>query len=280
MIYCPVCNSNKTKKSFDLEFYTTTNPINTNIYICKNCKIYFRIFKNNFNLNDHFLASSYTDISSEENYLKERNMFFKQIIKLAENNHPTNNNQHLGGTLLDFGCSYGHLLDIATMKGFHCKGVELIDHLRERLKLKYDVYYTTSEIKDNIFDVITSIDSLYYCTDIIGQMQEFHRILKKDGLLIIRICNRNYFINILRLLKRKITPKIFGDQLISMNHKSFKILSEKTGFEIKKVIYYQKGINIKRILLWVGYKIFPLICKITGLKLTPGIIYVLCKHED
>lgn len=276
-LICPICYSNKTKKAFSLQFRATSGPISTDIYVCGNCRVYWRVFTDTPPLDAHFEITSYTDIQYEPAYKTERTGFFKQIIDIAKERASLFSDETSKPTLMDFGCSYGHLMDVASTDGFHCIGVELADHLRQRLASQYEMHKNTDSIPDNSANIITCIDSLYYCEDVYLQMEQFHRILKKDGLLLLRICNRNYFIKLLQVFGRTITPKLFGDQLFALNHKSIKIITGAVGFKIEGIVYKEIKPKKQGILLQVGYGVLPFICRLTGLKLTPGLLYILRK---
>jgi SAM-dependent methyltransferase len=258
-----------------LEYYLKNGSINTNIYYCKNCGVYWREFSDIININDHFDVAGYTNIKQEDVWKNKRYTFFNQIMNLVDKYSSEHKNN--SKVLLDYGCSYGHLMDIASMLGYNCIGIEIVDYLREKLDNTYKTYKTLDYLTDNSIDVITSIDSIYYSREPYDIMNQFSRILKNNGLLIIRITNRNYYIKIKKFLKKIITTRDFGDLNISLNDRSIKLLSKKTGFKIRKIIYHEEKPRQKELFLRIGYGLLPFICKITGLKMTPGLIYVLKK---
>lgn len=272
---CPICVSSG-RKIFNLDFYITDGSISTPVYYCKNCGIFWRIFKDPSIMNDHFKIASYTNFEREECFKNMRYKFFQQILGLIEKYHSKNSAK----VLLDFGCSYGHLIDIANCSGYKCIGIELVDHLREKLAHRHEIYKTLDFIKSNSIDAITSIDSLYYVNEPYAIMNDFSRVLKDNGLLIVRITNRNYFIKMMLLFRKTITPQIFGDNIISFSHKSIKFIARKTKFRIEKIIYQEDKPKKKKLFLKIGYGLFSYISRLTGIKLTPGLIYVLRKNRD
>lgn len=269
---CPICNY-LGGKHFSLEYYSKNGSINTSVYYCKNCGIYWREFPEAAIVDNHFQIAGYTDLKQEDSWKEKRFKFFSQIIGLLGKYNP--GPEVHSKVLLDFGCSYGHFMDMASSAGYKCIGIETVDYLREKLAGKYETYKTLDSVKDNSVDVITSIDSLYYVREPYEAMKQFSRILNTDGILLFRITNRVNYIKTKELLGKKISPQEFGDCMISFNDKSIRMLAQKTGFKIEKTIYREEKPQRKELLLKIGYGLFPYICEITGLKLTPGLMYVL-----
>lgn len=95
--------------------------------------------------------------------------------------------------LLDVGCSSGALLAVAAKLGFSPSGVEIASKAAETARragfevfcgLLYDACY-----EDETFDVITAFELIEHLSDPFLLLSECHRILKKDGVLIINTPN-------------------------------------------------------------------------------------------
>jgi SAM-dependent methyltransferase len=272
---CPICNSLKTQLVTTLPFYAKTGDEPTDIFLCKECGVFWRDFKNkDFILDNHYEMSSYTNLEREEQFRMARTSFFEQIIALVGKYKKTN-----GNNLLDFGCSYGHLMDVAANYSYNCTGVEIVDNLRRRLEPRYKIYKYINEVPDNSMDIVTCIDSLYCSPNPVGDMAKISNILKDNGLLIIRIANRSFILRLYMLLKKNINNHVIGDQLFVLNDKVIRLLADKYGMTIKSITYHENKIHNKSLSCKIGYDILPHFCKLTGLKITPGLTYVLQKQK-
>ena len=95
--------------------------------------------------------------------------------------------------LLDVGCSSGSVLKIAAKLGYKVKGVDIaIKPVITARKLGFDVFHGTlneAKYKVNEFDLIILFEILEHIVDPVGLIKECHRILKKDGLILINTPN-------------------------------------------------------------------------------------------
>lgn len=98
------------------------------------------------------------------------------------------------GRLLDVGCATGYFLrGIREQGNWDLFGVEINeDAARVAQEYGLDVRLGTLEqarFSDGLFDVVTLWDVLEHMHDPAGSLREIYRILKPDGLLVIRIPN-------------------------------------------------------------------------------------------
>ncbi|MCC6165591.1 MAG: class I SAM-dependent methyltransferase [Caldilineaceae bacterium] len=99
------------------------------------------------------------------------------------------------GALLDVGCATGVFLDGMRRQGtWELHGVELTPEVAKiaRRERSLDVFAGTLEeasYPDQSFDVVTLWDVLEHLHDPTATLREIHRILKDDGLLVIRVPN-------------------------------------------------------------------------------------------
>lgn len=221
----------------------------TILYYCKSCDFGIRgLDYNDPMVATHYELTGYTDPQREEHWCEKRRIFFNWFNSLAI--------KHLGGpprSVLDFGCSFGHLLDIFADNGAETLGVEVAPQLLEKLKKerRHRIYQTIKdpEIPDDSIDVITAIDSIYYCgvpkpADLFAI---FARKLRSGGILITRTTNRNqiYKIYALRwhLLHGRfdkpapIAHRVCGDGMFNFSERAILKYLEPTG--LKKVATYR-----------------------------------------
>lgn len=98
-------------------------------------------------------------------------------------------------SLLDVGCGFGYFLELAEKRGWQISGVEIVGSAvagaRAKLGTQYIFHGTLKEAKypDNSFDVITSWDVLFHVSNPFQELKECFRVLKKRGIILIRVRN-------------------------------------------------------------------------------------------
>lgn len=100
------------------------------------------------------------------------------------------------GRLLDIGCAAGNFLRaMAGQPGdWDLHGVELVDEIAEFARRQYGLQVKTGTLEqaaypDAHFDVVTMWDVLEHVHDPAATLREIWRILKPDGLLVVRVPN-------------------------------------------------------------------------------------------
>lgn len=216
----------------------------TPLFQCERCGT-FRRQVDDIQLHGHFDAASYTNPEFENRLYEMRVGFFKQLIALA-----TNCAGHVPRTCLDYGCSYGHLLLLLRQLNSEVCGIEACE---QTLKIcrhhNLNVYRSVDELDENArFELITLVDSLYYLPSPRNVLNQLHRKLTSDGVLLVRVVNRNW---ILRFLKTTLRKKHFGgwlgDAIVGYNQSSLATLLRGTGYRIVSTHYAEPG---KRHLDW------------------------------
>jgi 2-polyprenyl-3-methyl-5-hydroxy-6-metoxy-1,4-benzoquinol methylase len=100
-----------------------------------------------------------------------------------------------GGRLLDIGCASGtFLLGMQTHRGWQVQGVEPSAQVAEYARVVHnlDVFPGTLEEADfpaGAFDCVTMWDVLEHVHDPLGTLREISRVLKDDGIVVIRVPN-------------------------------------------------------------------------------------------
>jgi len=279
-LLCKICQSSSIRQVGTILFYTIQGNYNTNVLKCDNCGLFYREldYSDTQKIKAHVARSSFADIKNEPVLRLERIKFFQHIIKIS--GHYINLNHQI--KILDFGCSYGHLLEAYEEYGVNCFGIELDDTLRQRLEGKFSgIYERFIQIPKRIqFDIITFIDSLYLVEDPIEILKEAKSRLSENGIIIIRNTNRTFLLNVVcRYFPSKLTNKVFGAAKFNFSLKSMKIILDKSGLKIDKEIIREKGKLLKGIKRKLIYNVPLVIGYLTPIKMTPGIIYVV-KHKE
>lgn len=193
---CDICNSlnveiidnSKTKESDNYLDKPYFSPTNSDFYFfhkfvkCKDCGFKFVLSSEDAKVVDE-CYSEYKD----ELYLAQRNerrAVFERILSdisilLQKNEKPR---------ILDVGCSYGFLLEIAKEKGFDAYGVELSRDAVEYCKQKLGLNVFLGHIEDAgyddcFFDVITAVDVIEHIPNPAQFILELKKKLKMSGIL-------------------------------------------------------------------------------------------------
>jgi len=167
--------------------------LRTILYYCKKCDLSIRgLDYNDPMVLTHYELALYTDPKQEEYWRERRRIFFEWFYQMSC--------KHLGRQpteVLDFGCSYGHLLDVFADKGAHTLGIEVSPQMIQKIKKegRHQVSPSLQEadIVDASLDIIIAIDSIYCCgqSDPTDLLASFSRKLRPGGILITRTTNRN-----------------------------------------------------------------------------------------
>ncbi|MDI6641516.1 MAG: class I SAM-dependent methyltransferase, partial [Elusimicrobiota bacterium] len=103
--------------------------------------------------------------------------------------------------ILDIGCGNGYFLKLAKDAGLDVSGVEINPYCIKFAKEKFGISVdkkTLKEFKTEEFDVITLFEVLDQFRSPIEELLEINRLLKKDGLLVIRVNNALWHCNLER----------------------------------------------------------------------------------
>jgi len=272
---CPIC-SQSMKFTGQASYYDRKFKFETSMYYCKACNIYYRDIENR-QIVDHFRAASYVQRENESSLFLARQNFFKFIFTVINKYFQSRGMTKLSFlTLVDFGSSYGHLLELSQQWGFKVIGIELNEDLIQYCTEKKLIVFRKVDNLPEKVDVFTLIDSLYYLPNPREMLLKINAHLKEEGIVVIRITNRNLYAKLLGKLLHRGNLNILGDSIISHSLKSVKILFNLTGFEVIRVIPDRgqgKRLDLK---LKMFYLLTFLLTYLSfkTIILTPGIILV------
>ena len=270
---CVLCNNEITEFGEGIYYLEDNQFFLVPFNYCEDCDCFIRKIDTK-QVCSHLKNASYTNINNEKRFFNERINFFKYLHTLAGKNSKSINKW------LDFGCSYGHLLEYIKGLSIDCVGVELSKQVREYAQSKNVVVYEKIEKipKNERFDVISLIDSIYYSASPIELLTELNAMLNPNGILIMRVTNRNWLAKIRKKYLNKEIGLSLGDATISYSNKSISILLKKTGFDILYFTSIEKGKSIA-----IKTKIFYLLTSILyvltfrSINISPGIIVIAKK---
>lgn len=244
---CNLCGNTLYQKVAVSSDYTSQNKKKYNLYTCMICGLYqiqpvpTQEEISNFYTHDYpgnFIdESSDNKLPSKISYLINYSyrVVFKSFYRERNAIKEYRNLNQLGKlSVLDIGCGNGNFLISLKKDNFDLYGIdidpEVIDNLKERHAIKGEVS-TIFEFKSNQkFDVISMSHFLEHSTDPKRTLEIVKGLLKKDGLLLIKLPNIN-----------SITFKIFGKYCYSLDTprhlfmfspKTIKNFLDLSGFEV------------------------------------------------
>jgi SAM-dependent methyltransferase len=283
---CPVCSSHRVDFICHLPFAPRRTPSShasppndTDVYRCRECGSYWRDGLDGVDLTSHFTNASYTNLAREETLRARRLTFLEFLVQLGLRQVSGKKTPQV----LDVGCSYGHLLEYCHQRGCTAWGVEPVDALRERMNASAvavvfaDLKDVPGELK---FDLVFLIDSLYCFRRPTEILSALAGMLDAEGSLIIRIANRTPLLSLRVGLKRPISPALFGDELVALSHRGMKRATATAGLRVERILHFEhKSMRGRSWRLRLMYWFLPVVARGTGLRVSPGLIYVCTKIE-
>ncbi len=138
------------------------------------------------------------------------------------------------GKLLDVGCSIGQFLTLARDAGWSVQGIELNADAAEIARRDYGLSIIEKKIEeagidDGEFDVVTLWGVFEHLTDPNGMLRNIHRILKKDGLVLLFVPNGHSLI--IRLSREHNSTVSGRAHLWYFTPSTMGKILEKNGFE-------------------------------------------------
>lgn len=165
----------------------------------------------------------------------ENNPRFRKIWKyISYNCEPK-------GKILDIGCTNGIFSEILIKKGFNCFGLEIMDQAikeaeKKGLRVRKGSFLDKFPFNSNMFDIVFAGDTIEHTIDDGAFLKEIHRVLKKDGLMILTTANLVSLGNRLLILLGKLPRFVYSEfhyKIYTPDLLKSKIV--KSGFEIQKV---------------------------------------------
>jgi 2-polyprenyl-3-methyl-5-hydroxy-6-metoxy-1,4-benzoquinol methylase len=203
---CPICQSDKIKKLYDLRKISGKEY---DLLKCKNCSVKFlyplpSTAHQKKYYNDPLYQESKYFVHMKRDYKGSREYkIFDRSTTLIDSG--------IKGRVLDIGCSSGVFLDMMRTKGWDVAGVELCGEFvklaRELFGLENIFNGTLEEARfeDESFDLITMWDLIEHVPDPSSLLLEAERILKPTGLLLILTPDENSLIKYLTNMSYRMT---------------------------------------------------------------------------
>lgn len=268
---CGACGGIANDHAGHVSFYLKSGARTADVWRCPHCGTYIQDADfDSLEIRGHFEVASYTNPSELERWRRLRADFFVYLIDLAE--------LHLGHSLqgrqcLDFGIAYGIMLDMFRERGARADGVETVPALRKSAQARgFVVHEDVYNLPRQAYDLITAVDSFYYIQDPERGLLSMRQAMKDDGLLLMRLANRTPYFNFRRRLRLPIHEKRFGDLKYFYTMAGVQALLSRTGFELQKVYWHDRGRRDPRFFESIYYKLSPMMNLLLTSKISPGMI--------
>jgi len=151
-------------------------------------------------VNRHLASVDYNDESFVSDIAKAKEQLQRRILKgLSCWTRP--------GELLDFGCNFGQFLVLAREAGWEPYGFEpylpAAEAARSRgFKVWSQWSFEESDFVEGSFSAIAAVDVLSLVWDPIKTLRTFSQLLKPGGMLVMRLTNKRFVLEIVRAISR------------------------------------------------------------------------------
>jgi len=299
---CPLCDSGA-----HLEIYREKGPIR--IVRCGGCGLIYA--------NPILKEPGKNYWGDERCYYEEAKLLFNgsarhhrdpnylQDLRIIERLKPE-------GNFLDVGTNMGFFLRHTAGRKWNVFGVEPSPSLSEMARKYFGLnvmtaYLAEAGFQDEFFDVVTMIDVFEHIVEPKGMLRDIRKVLKKDGILFIKVPNGNY--NLLKLWMAKMTGNLGAydifdshEHITHFTHATLNRILEDSGFRVDRVFigrpiqvpvwykyvgrYYQypspwamdaKNYILRRVFYWISKAEFLLRLGNAGY-FAPNIITVAVKN--
>lgn len=203
---------------------------------CKSCKFVFcEPIPSTEELEEHYKSYGRNDYLSPITIKR-----YHEILDSFEPYRKTNK-------LIDVGCGVGYFLEAAKERGWEVYGTEFTDkaiHIcsGKGIKMKKGILDSKNYMPEE-FDIITSFEVIEHINNPIHELNSFHKLLRKGGLVYVTTPNFN---SILRYrLKSAYSNICYPEHLSYYTPKTLKKVFTHTGFKTIKI--ESTGISISRL---------------------------------
>ena len=253
---CPCCDS-----AAHLQLFATAGidvpdeeggrrELESRLYECTECDMLVRdLDYTEARMVAHFDLVPYTLPELVQRHLKKRARWFQWTADTVIRQVGVSR-----GSLIDFGCSYGILLDCFAERGWQVAGVEVSTNCQEYLREhrpEYRVETSLDDFEPGAVDVVTAIDSLYYVEDPAAVLRRIFELLRPGGAIWGRVTTRNFHLRVAARLRKcrgacregvpHLPSSLVGDAKTGFSRKSAGRMLEQCGFERIRMFLTEPG---------------------------------------
>lgn len=213
---------------------------------CPKCGVILREDRRSPEARQQYIdQAGYVLPSNSELILGLRQPMYADVVRRASNCLPNGKQK----TVLDFGCSYGHLALMFKKAGWKVIGVDaakpIRDHHNQAGTFPVVDQIDSPSIPDGGVDAVAMIDVLYYLPDPMAVLETAWRKLASPGVLLLRVPNRGWYLRHAlrwhRWVGRKRLSQIAYDHLTYWTAESIRIAARKVGFDSCRMLWRERG---------------------------------------
>ena len=194
---------------------------------CRQCRmIFLRLDADGKDPKAVYTTDAYQELQSQHRLYFREEVFNKSLDEIERVKAP--------GRMLDVGCGDGQFLKAAKKRGWETYGIEVSPIACRKAQAILYGNVICGDLRgghfpDFYFDVVTFHNVLDHLPSPLDELHEAHRILKVGGLLILRLPNAVFHVNLLRMFKSLESQLVF--HLYCFTPKTIKYLLEKAGYD-------------------------------------------------
>ncbi len=233
--HCPCCGSASVYPALSAKDYTVSNEM-FEIWHCDDCTARFtQRVPNAATIGPYYQSANYVSHSDTAKGLINRLYHFVRNYTLNTKRKLVQDTTEKGtGTLLDVGAGTGAFANTMQVAGWNVTALEPDDIARKNAANKYGLELQSPDnlfqLGNSQFDAITMWHVLEHVHELHAYLEQFHKLLKQDGKLIIAVPNYTSY-----------DAKRYGEywaaydvprHLYHFSPKSMQLLGKAKGFEL------------------------------------------------
>jgi len=227
-IECPICRKSDRTKVLLSE---SQGQVDVGAWSCGHCRHAWRTEP--WKLSDaaeFFGEACYTKLDGAEKLDATKKRLFEFFARCAHEAKPQQPR-----LMVDFGCSYGTVLQIFKERNWQIMGVEISPSSQKVLderKLPWAPSMEESPLARGSVDVVVMADSMYYLHDPISVMRSIRSYMRPNALLLLRQPTRGGLVRFLSHLSRAnaLAAGLWLDHVHLFSRRSTSIVLNQTGF--------------------------------------------------
>ena len=191
---CPVCRSVAISKVFSCKDHTVSGEV-FDVWKCTSCTLRFtQNVPDTAHIAPYYQSADYVSHSDTKKGVVNRAYHLVRTYTLLNKRSLVQEvTGKKSGTLLDVGAGTGAFAHTMQKAGWSVTGLEPDETARANAAANYQITLDTNEklptLSSNSYDAITMWHVLEHVHDLHGYLNQFNRILKTDGTLLIAVPN-------------------------------------------------------------------------------------------
>jgi len=194
-----------------------------------------------------YQSSEFQKMKSEHNNSKWK-FFFRKLLHLEQTHLPPLK----PGKLLEIGCASGAFLYKMADLGWQVNGIEFSRHAARKASLDFPIFIGRLEDAPDpseLYDLIVGWMVLEHLHDPVFALRKLRQWTNLNGMLVISVPNAGTIE--FKLFKRNWYALQLPNHLFHYTPKTLSQILQKSGWNLKKIIYHKNAVNLLRSLNYV-----------------------------